>query len=124
MNINRAIFLSFFVITAFGQTISREYIRFNGRIVAIEGGGLDPIPTLVSLSPVNGSGNSATFTGVFSDTAGASHITEAQFWFSSTSTNCHLAYFPGANLIYLDSSAKQQHLGWGKRRALFCRSPY
>ena len=85
-----------------GQVL-KEYVRLNGSVIAIENP--DPIPSLISLSPINGSGPSAPFTGVFSDQAGAASIQNVQFWFSSTGANCHLAYYPASNLIYLDSSA-------------------
>jgi len=104
MQIKQAIFIaSVAIISASSQTVSREYIRFNGSVVAIEGP--DPIPAILSLSPVNGSGSTEVFTATFSDQAGASNIQYIQYWFGASGANCHLAYYTGANLIYLDSSA-------------------
>jgi hypothetical protein len=97
------------VTLASGQTFTREFIRFNGSVIAIEGPIADPVPSIDSLLPSSGAGTSSTFTGTFSDQAGASSITVVQFWFDSTSADCHLAYFPSTNQIYLDSSANNSN---------------
>jgi len=94
------------------QTVSREYIRFNGSVVAIETSSPSAppaAPTILSLTPVNGSGSSATFTSTYSDPSGASDIEFIQYWFYSSGPNCHLAYYPGANQIYLDDPAVDYH---------------
>ena len=89
MNLNRAIFISYFAIAAaYGQTVSREYIRFNGSVVAIEGP--DPVPALLSLSPINGSGPEAIFKNGLH-----SAIRRAQPIYSSSSSGLASA---GANL--------------------------
>ena len=108
MQINRAIFIACFAIfSAESQTVSREYIRFNGSVVAIESPTSSPpaAPTILSLTPVNGSGSPETFTATFSDPSGASDIEYIMYWFYSTGPNCHLAYYPGSNLFYLDDAA-------------------
>lgn len=64
----------------------------------------DPVPTLLSFGP-SGSGSAGMFTAQVMDYAGAADLNEVQYWFNSSNGNCHLAYFPGVNQIYLDSSS-------------------
>jgi hypothetical protein len=94
------------------QSVSREYVRLNGRVIAIEIPLSTPppptIPALVSLSPTGGSGVAGTaqvFTAVVSDPAGAADIQLAQYWMNSSAGSCHLAYYASVSQIYLDSSS-------------------
>jgi len=66
-------------------------------------------PTVVSLTPVSGTGTGpATFTGVFSDPNGAGDFATIQLLFNTTITSkhaCYVVYYPSSNLMYLEGDS-------------------
>lgn len=63
----------------------------------------DSPPFLQPISPLGSSGSSQTFSTTTTDYGGWSSISMIQYWFSGSNGDCHLAYFPASNLLYLDA---------------------
>lgn len=61
-----------------GQNLSREYIRLGDRVIAIESYPSNSDPTVVSLSPMTGSGTTQAFTVAHRDDNGAADIAFAE----------------------------------------------
>jgi subtilase family serine protease len=78
------------------------------------GGSGSAAPTVVSVSPSSGSGSTQTFTAVYSDSAGASTLSNVRLLFN-TSVNgvsaCYLTYYPASNSLYLENNADNGTVG-------------
>ena len=86
-------------------------------------------PSVVSLTPASGSGNSVTFTATYTDTAGAASLTSVGLLLnttSSTSYACYITYNPAANNFALandDATTGSQTVtpGGGSQQNNQCR---
>ena len=83
---------------------------------------VDNVPSLSSITPINGTGASQAFQLVVFDYAGASAIEFIQGWYPTMASGggdttpwCHFAYYPSNNNIYLDSPSGS---GWVENGAL------
>ena len=69
---------------------------------------------IVSLTPASGSGASQAFSAVYSDTSGASDLTNVRFLMNSSTSAvnaCYVIYYPASNALYLYNDAGSAMLG-------------
>lgn len=92
-------------ITAIAQTLSREYVRLGGRVIAIENGGVvNVVPTADSVNPSSGTGASQTFTVSASDGNGYMDVSQVYLLFHtsvSAANSCWVVWDRGANNFQL-----------------------
>jgi hypothetical protein len=95
-------------------SLSKEYLRLGGRVVAIENAGPPAPPQNVSVTPSSGSGSSQTFSFVFSDPSGFTNLSTAYMLINATLNwpgTCYTYYDRSANALWLLNDAASLWLG-------------
>lgn len=106
------LFLSFAAVLN-AQQLSKEYIYFGDRLLAVKAGSSSP-PAAVSVTPSSGSGTTQTFTYVFSDPDGVADLVSAQIAINSALggvNTCYLAFGHAANQLFILNDAGTVWLG-------------
>jgi hypothetical protein len=90
-------------------TVSSGWLQM-GTWAPISGGP----PTVVSLSPISGTGATQTFTGVYSDPNGTGDLGDVRMLFNTAVTGvnaCYVLYYPASNSLYLENNANNGTTG-------------